>query len=80
LEKITQAIIPQNIQQGALLVSVNFKEYLKKQFPCQINYILNGDVFIHIASNKCFNLMFFLNNHTQSQFKILSDICVLDFP
>ncbi len=59
---------------------INYRNYLKNIFPQTLSYILNGELFIKIPLAKIKHFIFFLNNHTQCQYKILSDICVIDFP
>lgn len=64
----------------SLSVLSNYRTYLKKIFPQSFTYILNGELFVKIASFDLKNFITFLNLHTQSQYKILSDICATDFP
>jgi NADH:ubiquinone oxidoreductase subunit C len=64
----------------SLLVLSNYRTYLKKMFPQSFTYILNGELFIKIAFFDLKKVITFLNLHTQSQYKILSDICATDFP
>jgi len=61
-------------------VLTNYRDYLKTIFPTVLSYILNGELFVKIPLNNLKNLMFFLKKHTQSQYKVLSDICALDYP
>lgn len=49
-------------------------------FPQTLSYILNGELFIKVPVKDIKKVVFFLNHHTQSQFKILSDICAIDYP
>lgn len=58
----------------------NYRDYLKKNFPQSFGYILNGELFIKIPFNKLNRICFFLLNHTNSQYKVLSDICAIDYP
>jgi NADH:ubiquinone oxidoreductase subunit C len=57
-----------------------YRDYLKKLFPQTIGYVVNGDLIIKIPSRKIIKLLSFLKNHTQSQYKVLSDICAVDYP
>jgi NADH:ubiquinone oxidoreductase subunit C len=63
-----------------LPVLINYRDDLKKFFPQLIGYIVNGELIIKIKSQKILKLLKFLKNHTNSQFKILSDICAVDYP
>jgi NADH:ubiquinone oxidoreductase subunit C len=58
----------------------NYRNYLKEIFPQSLSYILNGELIIKIPLHKLSNIMFFLKTHSQSQFKVLSDICAVDYP
>lgn len=57
-----------------------YRDYLKKLFPQSLSYIVDGDLIIKIPNKKIIKLLSFLKNHTQSQYKILSDICAVDYP
>jgi len=57
-----------------------YRDYLKKIFPQSIGYIINGELIIKIPAKKLIKILNFLKNHTQSQFKVLSDICAIDYP
>ena len=57
-----------------------YRDYLKKIFPQLIGYVINGDLFIKIPSNKIINFLSFLKKHTLGQYEVLSDICALDYP
>jgi len=59
---------------------LNYRDYLKQLFPQLISYLLNGEFFIKVPFNKLPRFLYFLKNHTQSQFKILSDISAIDYP
>ena len=60
-------------------VLLNYRDYLKKIFPQSLGYIINGELIIKIPSNKIIRLLSFLKNHTNSQYKILIDICAVDY-
>lgn len=56
-----------------------FSQYLLKILPI-INYTLyKNELCINISINKLIPILFFLKNHTNSQFKILSEICAVDY-
>jgi NADH dehydrogenase (ubiquinone) Fe-S protein 3 len=45
-----------------------------------INYTLyKNELCINISSKKLIPILFFLKNHTNSQFKLLSEICAIDY-
>nr|YP_010616509.1 NADH dehydrogenase subunit 9 [Peronosclerospora sorghi]WAU47947.1 NADH dehydrogenase subunit 9 [Peronosclerospora sorghi] len=56
-----------------------FSQYLLQILPI-INYtIYKNELCINISFKKLFPILFFLKNHTNSQFKILSEICTVDY-
>nr|AFQ02218.1 NADH dehydrogenase subunit 9 [Elongisporangium undulatum] len=56
-----------------------FSQYLLQILPI-INYSsYKNELCINIPSNKIVPIFFFLKNHTNTQFKVLSDICVVDY-
>ena len=56
-----------------------FSQYLL-QILTIINYtIYKNELCINISTNKLIPILFFLKNHTNSQFKILSEICAVDY-
>lgn len=56
-----------------------FSQYLLQVLPI-INYtIYKNELSINIPFNKIVPIFFFLKNHTNTQFKVLSDICVVDY-
>jgi hypothetical protein len=57
-----------------------YRNYLKKIFPQTLGYIINGELIIKSPAKKLKKIINFLKGHTQSQYKILSDICALDYP
>jgi len=61
-------------------ILVIYRDYLKKLFPQTIGYIINGELIIKVPNKKIKKILYFLKNHTQSQYKILSDICAVDYP
>jgi len=66
--------------QNLLNILILYRDYLKKLFPQTIGYIINGELIIKVPQNKIKKFLNFLKNHTQSQYKVLSDICALDYP
>lgn len=63
-----------------LILLTNYRNYLKKIFPQTFSYIVNGDLYIKTPVNNLTKLIFFLKMHSQSQFKVLADICSIDYP
>ena len=56
-----------------------FSQYLLQILPI-INYTsYKNELSINIPFNKMVPIFFFLKNHTNTQFKVLSDICVVDY-
>ena len=56
-----------------------FSQYLLKILPI-INYTFyKKELSINIPSNKIIPIFFFLKNHTNCQYKILSDLCAIDY-
>lgn len=56
-----------------------FSQYLLQILPI-INYTLyKNELSINIPTKKLVPILFFLKNHTNSQFKILSEICAVDY-
>lgn len=49
-------------------------------FPQSLSYIYNGDLYFKIPASKLYFVMYFLKMHTHSQYKVLADICAVDFP
>lgn len=68
------------MQQEFSLFLLNYRNYLKKIFPQSLSYVLNGELFVKIPLSKLKRFIFFLKMHTQSQYKVLSDICAVDYP
>lgn len=69
-----------NMKSNLTTILTNYRNYLKKIFPQSLSYVLNGELFIKIPLNTLTKLIFFLKNHSQSQYKVLSDICAVDYP
>jgi len=68
------------MQQNFSIILLNYRNYLKKIFPQTFSYIINGDLYIKTPLNNLTKLIFFLKMHSQSQFKVLADICAIDYP
>ena len=62
------------------ILLLNYRNYLKNLFPQSFIYILNKELFLKSSFKNLKNVLFFLKNHSQSQFKVLSDICAIDYP
>ncbi len=60
-------------------LTTKFGQYLLKVLPI-INYNYNRkELSINIPFNKLIPIIFFLKNHTNCQYKVLSDLCVVDY-
>nr|AVN67128.1 NADH dehydrogenase subunit 9 [Phytophthora sp. 'mugwort'] len=56
-----------------------FSQYLLQILPI-INYTLyKNELCINISTKNLIPILFFLKNHTNTQFKVLSEICVIDY-
>lgn len=63
-----------------LQLFLQYRTYIKQVFPYSLSYILNGELFIKIPFKHLLKFCFFLHQHSHSQFKVLSDICAVDYP
>nr|AVN67186.1 NADH dehydrogenase subunit 9 [Perofascia sp.] len=57
----------------------NFSQYLLKILPIITYTLYKNELGINVSTNKLIPILFFLKNHTNSQFKILSEICTVDY-
>ena len=56
-----------------------FSQYLLKILPI-INYnIYKNELTLNISNKKLIPIFFFLKNHTNCQFKLLSELCAVDY-
>ena len=62
------------------IVLLNYRDYIKKIFPQLLGYLINGELIIKVSALKITRLLRFLKHNTNSQFKVLIDICAVDFP
>ena len=55
---------------------------LMKKLPSTINTIqvASGELVIIVPHTLVYQLLFFLKNHTTTQYKILADMTAVDFP
>jgi hypothetical protein len=60
-------------------ILLNYRNYLKKLFPFIIGYVVNGELILKVSSKNVKNFIYFLKKHSLSQYKILSDICAVDY-
>lgn len=58
---------------------INYNKYLLKILPILNYYIYKNELYINVPLNKLFYIIFFFKNHSNCQFEILSDICVVDY-
>lgn len=63
------------------LVYKNFGKYISNLLPnvIQIEYFFKNELIIIIPSFLVIEIFLFLKNHTNCQYKMLSDICAVDF-
>jgi len=61
-------------------LNIEYLNYLKKNFPGILGYVVNGELVIKVKKEKLRHIAFFLKNHTYSQYKMLSEICGVDYP
>lgn len=62
------------------MLNKQFILYIQKNLPI-INYTLtNKEISINIPLKKIIPIFFFLKNHTNCQYKLISDICAVDYP
>ena len=57
-----------------------FRNYIKKNFPQTLSYIVNNELFIKIQVVKLLKIIKFFNKHSKMQYKSLSDLCSIDYP
>jgi NADH/F420H2 dehydrogenase subunit C len=64
-----------------LYIYINFGKYISKLLPgiLFIESFYKNELIFTIPSLFVEKVIYFLKNHTQSQFKMLSDICAVDF-
>lgn len=84
-EKVSGSIplLPKNLnkmQNSSLIVYSNYRDYLRDMFPQTLGYVINGEFVLKVPSKKINNILRFLKDHTQSQYKVLIDICGVDYP
>lgn len=70
----------QKIDKNANNLLIQYGFYLKKIFPNIKIHLLNNDLYIVTKKEYLHNLAFFLKYHTNSQFKSLIDLGVIDYP
>jgi len=59
---------------------LNYRDFLRNIFPQSIGYLVNNELIIKISPKKIKRVLIFLKNHTQCQFKVLVDMCGVDYP
>ena len=55
-------------------------KYLLTIIPCKNALILKKELSLNIDSSKIIPIFFFLKYHTNCQYKLISDICAVDYP
>ena len=61
-------------------VFLNFRDYLRTIFPQLLGFLINNEFVLKIPPRKIKNFLFFLKNHSLCQYKILIDMCGVDYP
>jgi len=63
-------------------LNINYGFSLIKKLPHSINTVIYslGELSVIIPFNYLYKVIFFLKNHSQGQFKLLSDMTVVDYP
>nr|AGE84281.1 NADH dehydrogenase subunit 9 [Phytophthora cyperi] len=56
-----------------------FSQHLLEILPITNYTLYKNELCINISTNKLIPILFFLKNHTNSQFKVLSEICAVDY-
>ena len=59
---------------------ISYRNYLRSIFPRTLGYLINGELILKTSPKKIKNILYFLKYHTQCQYKILIDICGIDYP
>lgn len=69
-----------NLNKNANNLLIEYGLYIKKMFPNVRIHLLNNDLYIVTKKDSLHNLAYFLKYHTNSQFKSLIDLGVIDYP
>jgi NADH-quinone oxidoreductase subunit C len=65
---------------NSIIIFKNYRDYLRSLFPKLFGYMVNGELVLKVSPKKLKNILIFLKNHTQCQYKVLVDICGIDYP
>lgn len=57
-----------------------YSMYLLKTLPCKNIIISKKELSLNIDATKIIPVFFFLKYHTNCQYKLISDICTIDYP
>lgn len=68
------------MKQTSIKVFSNYRDYLRSLFPRTLGYLVNGELILKVSPRKVRKMLIFLKQHTQCQYKILIDICGIDYP
>lgn len=63
-----------------LTLQKKFTTYLTNMLPIFSSIIFKNEITLLISENKMIPFFFFLKNHSHTQFKLLSDLVVVDYP
>jgi len=61
-------------------VQLNFGKYLVEVLPIYTTTFSRNELTIVVPSCSIYEVLLFLRDHTNCQFKILADLCVVDYP
>ena len=68
------------MKQTSVNIFSNYRDYLRSLFPRTLGYLVSGELILKVSPRKVHNVLTFLKLHTQCQYKILIDICGIDYP
>jgi NADH/F420H2 dehydrogenase subunit C len=63
-----------------LTLQKKFINYITKMLPVLNSTIFGNEITINLSMNKMFPIFFFLKTHTHTQFTLLSDLVIVDYP
>ena len=61
-------------------VQLNFGKYLVEVLPIYTTTFSRNELTLVVPSCSIYEVLLFLRDHTNCQFKILTDLCVVDYP
>lgn len=67
-------------QNSSIKLFSNYRDYLRDFFPNTLGYLMNNEFILKVSPKSIVHVLFFLKHHSQSQFRLLTDICGVDYP